>query len=322
MPSAQILDFGPDPFAENIGNFARGFSGTYFKEKNRKKNDEVFSRIKSRYSPDAKPEDIFKDILEAEGIDEDYKIDKLKQAREYADLVRKTKKTPYQQERLEIAQEELQLKKNKAALGPKPITPQEEKLNKYRDEALDLQRQRIAIANKNKDESLPKKISDFTNSILKDTNENLNALDKSFINQRILDNIRNQGMTVDQAFRESLDHLNTKNEIVKTSQIEKKPIAGYFSPLDPKQLLQSKEKAFLDLENLYNNGIDSQTDLRTIAKRNGWMPEEITHLLQSLYSSKGRKLRQASATETAKEITGSQQGKEQQTASIDNLLWE
>lgn len=314
MPSAQVLDFGPDPFAENIGKFAEGFSSSFFKNEERKKNEEVFDRIKKAYGKDANPERMFKDILEAEGLDEDYKKDLLKEVKEYATLAGKKSLTPYQAELLEIRKEDLQLKKDKAAQPDKAISPYQKKLIEQREATLALQRQRIEEAAKKADNSFPKLVSDYTNSILKDTGETLSSGDKAALNSRVQANIKDDGMPIEEAVNEALDYIEMKNQIVEGAEITPRPIKwmGLANP-SPQEVEKVMEQVFPELEQLYDVGIESQKDLRSIAKRAGWLPAEITKMLQVLYQRKGKKFR-TKAPDSKKEAA-------QQTAGLDDILF-
>ncbi len=308
MPSAQVLDFGPDPYAENIGKIAQGFSQGFFQQEKQRKNEEIFRRIKSKYGPDAKPDQIFKDVLEAEGFDPDYKSNLLSNVKDYIAASSKGSLTPYQSEMLAIRKEELGLKKQKSEeQEEKAITPYQKKLIEQREATLALQRKRIEQASEKKDESFPKLVSDYVNSVFKDEALNPSASDKSILNDRIQSNIKDEKMNMAQAFNEAYDYIQQKNEIVDTYPIEERP--NPWGILDPKELNQAMEKAYQQLNQLYESGIESQSDLRKIAKRGKWKPEEITAMLQKLFQSNGRKLRVPAAEKPA------------QAANLDDILF-
>ena len=294
MPSAQVLDFGPDPFVESVSKFAQGFSDTFFKNENQKKNDAIFSRIKKAYGADATPERMLKDIIEAEGFDEEYKQNKIKEVTEYAKLASKKNLTPYQQESLDIRKEELKLKKDKAVLEEqgKAITAQQAESNRIRDTQNALRARAIDEAAKKNSNNFPKLISDYTNSVLKDSGDNLSASDKSLLNSRVQANVKDDGMSVDEAFNEALEYVDLKNQIVEGAEIEPRPTSFIpFTSPSPQEIEKGMEKAFQQLEQLYDAGVESQRDLRAIAKKGGWQPEEITRMLQLLFQRKGKKIK-------------------------------
>lgn len=320
MPSAQMIDFGPDPLTESMGKFASGFSDAFFKQQTQKKNENIFQRIKESYGPDAKPDRIFRDILEAEGLDQDYKRDLLKEVKEYASLAGKKDLTPYQAEMVELRKQDLNLKKAKAE-EETPITPFQQQNLKLQRERLNVDRQRLKQAADKNEKSLPDLVSKYTNSVLQNADQKMPATDKALLNSRMISNIRDDGLEIDAAMEEALDYINMKNQIVDEAEIEKRPQDGTFFNTTPQQMEESFNKAYQNLNQLYEAGIDSQRDLRNIAKRSGWKPEEITELLQAVYSSHGRKARTSKQSLPADKVTGSEQGMAQEVGGLDDILF-
>src|SRR5690606_25937144 len=289
MPSAQVIDFGSDPFADSIGKFAQGFSNAYYEKQNQEKNEKIFDRIKKKYGPNAKPDQMLRDIIEAEGFDESYKRDLIKDIKDYAALSTKKELTPYQEEMLNIRKEELDLKKRKGEQDD-GMTPYQKRNLELQEVRLENDRKRIENAARNQDEKFPKLVADYTNSVLKDSDNKLPPSDKAILNQRIQSNITDDGMTMDEAFNEALDYIDMKNQIVDSAQLEERP-TRFFGEATQQELEQAMGKAYEGLKQLYEAGIESQRDLRAIARRAGWQPEEITAMLQRIMQRKGKRVR-------------------------------
>lgn len=321
MPSAQIIDFGPDPLTENMGKFASGFSDAFFKQQTQKKNEDIFQRIKEGYGPDAKPDRIFKDILQAEGLDEDYKRDLLKEVKNYASLEAQKDKSIYQTTMQDIRQKELGLKQQKADEKDQLTEFQKQNL-KRQDLRLANERSRIDQASKKNEKDLPTLITNYTNSVLKNANEKINVADKALLNSRVQSNIKDDGMLIDEALEEALDYVNMKNQVVADAKIIDRPVEGKIWGAGPEQVIQAKQQAYIQLKQLYDSGIESQTDLRNIAKKSGWNAAEITDILQSVYSSNGRKLRTSKKSlPDQTQVSGSEQGTAQQVSGVDDILF-
>lgn len=321
MPSAQIIDFGPDPLTENMSKFASGFSDAFFKQQTQKKNEDIFQRIKEGYGPDAKPDRIFKDILQAEGLDEDYKRDLLKEVKNYASLEAQKDKSIYQTTMQDIRQKELGLKQQKADEKDQLTEFQKQNL-KRQDLRLANERSRIDQASKKNEKDLPTLITNYTNSVLKNANEKINVADKALLNSRVQSNIKDDGMLIDEALEEALDYVNMKNQVVADAKIIDRPVEGKIWGAGPEQVIQAKQQAYIQLKQLYDSGIESQTDLRNIAKKSGWNAAEITDILQSVYSSNGRKLRTSKKSlPDQTQVSGSEQGTAQQVSGVDDILF-
>lgn len=320
MPSAQIIDFGPEPFTESIGNFAKNFSDAFFADQNRRKNDEIFNRIKQRYGSDASPERMLKDIIEAEGLDQDYKKNLVKDAKDYATLVNK-KKSPVQEEIQELRKEEL-TKKNakldKEAAGE--LTPYQKRLFENQDIRLDNEKERIKIANDKNSKDLPKLIADHTNSLLRGADEKMSVRDKALLNSKVESNIK-EGMPISDAYQDAFDRIQLKNETLETYKITPRPKwlggIGVGEP-NEQQLQQAMEEVYKQLNELYEFGIQSQTDLRSLFDKTGWKKDEINKLLQAVFESHGRKARVK--PEGAPGVGELEQDKAKRDASLDNRL--
>jgi hypothetical protein len=310
MPSLQVVDFGPDSFSESMGKFAQGFSDSFFKQQTQKRNEDLFTRIKNKYGPDAKPEQIMRDIIEAEGFDQDYKKDLISNVKEYANLATQEKRNLFQDEMLDIKREELKIKKEG---GEKPITPFQKEDLKLKKVRLENEAKRIEIADSSNDKKLPTLIADYTNKILKDSEDKMSEGDKGILNERIQNNMQDDEMTLSQAFNEALDYVSLKNDLIDKSQLEPKP-EGWtrFDAPSNQDISKAMEKAYEGLENLYEAGVESQRDLRFVAKKAGWSPEEITKMLQRVFQRRGKKIRS-----TTKQVE-----EQEEAQSLDDVMAE
>lgn len=324
MPSAQVIDFGEDPYSNAMGGFAKNFLGALNKRTAEKRNDEIFSKIKEKYGPDASAETIFRDVLESEGLDQEYKRNKLDEIKDYAALSTKGRTTPYQNAMLEIRKDELNLRKDKAekeAEG-KGITPYQEKVLKNQEVRLAQDKRRLDQAAQKQEADLPQRIDRYTSGLLKDADTKLPAHDKADLNSFIHQLMTEDKLGVDEAFNRAYDYIETRREKVDNVKITPKPTSWIGSP-NPKQVQENMEKAFLELEALYDeDGVESQKDLRSIAERAGWSSEDTTKMLQRLFQSKGKKLLgRKSGPQQSAQIPFQEQGRAAQVAGLDDILF-
>lgn len=261
MPSIQVVDFGPNPISQAVGDFTKSFAGTFFKNQNKKKDDEIFTRIKENYGTNATPEKMYRDLTESTGLSEDYKKDRVREIKDYASLVTKG--------------------------GEKPISAYQAALIQQRDAQAKLQEKRINAAIADKKNNLPKLVADYTNTQFKDTGTTLDVTDKNYLNSRITENL-NEGMPLDKAFEEAYETYQIKKEIVAVTQIPPKPKSWLGQP-SKEDVNPAMDQAFQELNKLYDAGITAQRDLRSIAKRAGWSPEEISEMLNLVYQRHGKK---------------------------------
>lgn len=328
MPSAQVVNFGEDPYANAMGVFAKNFLGEINEKAGQRRNENIFQKIKEKYGPDAPPEDIFRDVLEHEGLDQEYKRNKLNEIKEYAAIATKGKTTPYQQAMLDIRQEELNLKKDKAEKGEseKNITPYQQKVLKNQETRLALERQRLEQAAKTNDKKLPEYVDKYTTSLLKNAEEKLPAHDKAdlnaFVEQLMTD--EENPMTVNDAFNRAYDYIQARREKVDTVKITPRPSAWFGD--NPKELAENQEKAYLELKALHDeDGIDNQKELRAVAERAGWKPEEITEMLKAVFKGAGKSLRGAprkeSSPQQSAQIPFEEQGETAEASGLDDILF-
>jgi hypothetical protein len=328
MPSAQVVNFGEDPYANAMGTFARNFLGEINEKAGQRRNENIFQKIKEKYGPDAQPEDIFKDVLEHEGLDQEYKRNKLNEIKEYAAIATKGKTTPYQDAMLKIRQEELNLKKDKAEKGEgeKEITPYQKKVLKNQETRLSLERQRLDQATKTQDKKLPEYVDKYTTNLLKNAEEKLPAHDKAdlnaFIEQLMTD--EENPMNVNDAFNRAYDYIQARREKIDSVQITPRP-SSWFKD-NPDAIAENQEKAYLELKALHDeDGIESQKELRKIAEKAGWKPDEITEMLKLVFKGAGKALRGAprkdSSPEETAEIPFEEQGEAAEVGGLDDILF-
>jgi hypothetical protein len=286
-----------------MGNFAKNFLTEVNEKAGQRRNEDIFKKIKSKYGKDAKPEDIFKDVLESEGLDQEYKRNKLDEIKEYATLSTKNKLTPYQEGMLEVRQEELKIKQSKEDRESqgKTITPYQKKVLDNQETRLRLEEQRLNQAATTADKKLPQMVSDYTNKLLKDTDDKLPVTDKaelnSFVEQLMTD--EENPMSVTEAFNKAYEYIQARRELINEVKIAERPTSWVGSP-NPKAIEDAMEKAYQQLKVLHDeDGIDSQKDLRAIAKRGGWEDEEITKILQRIFQSAGKKFKPSSRQKSA-----------------------
>ena len=113
MPSAQVVDIGGDPFAETMGNFAKNFGSTFLEANKQRKNEDIFKKIRQAYGPETPPEDMLRDILQSEGMDQSYKKDLIGQIKDYGALKNKKSLTPYEKAKLDNDEKSLKLRTDK-----------------------------------------------------------------------------------------------------------------------------------------------------------------------------------------------------------------
>lgn len=111
MPQLQVVNTGANPINTALGNISGAFIDQFNQRQQQNKNDEIFSRIKSKYGPNADPDMMFKDIIQAEGFDESYRQNKLEQISQLGALEKSKKRSLYEDELLQIKREELGMKK-------------------------------------------------------------------------------------------------------------------------------------------------------------------------------------------------------------------
>jgi hypothetical protein len=277
MPSAQVINFGEDPYANAMGGFAKSFLGELDKRSSKRRNDEVFEQIKSKYGKDAPIEDILRDIVTSEGLDQDYKTDTIKNIKEFATLAAKKDKNNIDAIKLGIRKKE-----------------HEERIrtNDIAEDRVKNEKNRIKNLGDKNSRNLSKDISTYNSKFLKDAGVEMSENDRSDMNY-FTEDLMSQGKTLAEASRDANQLVQMRRELIDNVKVTPRP--RWFdgaAPDSAPEILPAMEQAFNDLSKLYEeDGIDHQTDLKAILKRAGWKDEEIIKILQRVFQSQGRKLR-------------------------------
>lgn len=113
MPQLQVVNTGASPINTVLGNISGNFIDSFNSRQQENKNDEIFSKIKSKYGPDADPDMIFKDVLQSSGMDQSYKKNILGTIKEYAALRSDKKRNSYEDAVFDLRKQELGITKEK-----------------------------------------------------------------------------------------------------------------------------------------------------------------------------------------------------------------
>ena len=315
MPQLQTVNFGEDPYANAMGTFARNALGTLNEKAGQRRNQDIFKKIQENYGPDAPPEKIFKDVLNAENLDEGYKRNLLSEIKDYATLSTKKDKTGYDDAMLDIRKEELNIKKNKAKqelINGKPITAYQKAALKNADARLKIEEDKIARAAKSENVKLPQLIDKYTTNALKDSigSEKVNPRDKGemngFIQQQMTD--PDDPKDLNTAFKNALEYIQARREKINDVKITEKPVKWTGGAESPEVVERSQDKAYAELEAMYDqDGIDSKRDLKAIAKRAGWSDMECDQMVNKILQRAGKKV--------------SPKKQDKNTGSVDDILF-
>lgn len=312
MPQAQVINFGEDPYANAMGNFAKNFLGTINERSAQRRNDDLFRRISQNYGEDADPEMFLRDVIEAEGLDQEYKRDKIKDITEWAKLSTKANKNNYEQAKLDQRAAELLVR---------------EETNRIAGERVDNEKRKIDLTDASNAGKANKQVSDYASKTLKDSNVTLPAHDvadlKSFMEQLVTD--KESPMTVSDAFRHAYNYIEARREKLENVQITPRP-AKWLGQSSPQEIETSMEKAFQELKALHDeDGVENQGELRALAKKAGWQPDEITAMLKKIFQQAGKSLRGApvngNTPQESAQIPFQEQGKAAQVAGVDDILF-
>jgi len=254
MPSAQVIDFGEDPYANAVGGFAKSFLGALNEKTAQRRNEQLFEKIKDKYGKDAKGEDILRDVVFAEGFDQSYKQDLIKNLKEYATLANKTDKNLYEQAKLDQRKEELDVRKTTNEIASNRLKNEQAKTANQEDKNL---------------KATAKDINNYSSKFLKDNELSLTPNDKADINLFTEQFMKNKKQGLTEAFNDAYKLITMRRE--KIDDVKITPFPSYFigSPNEA-EIEPAMQKAYLELKNLYEqDGIDNQSDLRSIAERSG-----------------------------------------------------
>lgn len=282
MPQLQVVNTGGSPLNTALGNISAGFIESFNKRAETARNDEIFSRIKSKYGPKLDADTIYKDILQSEGFDQSYKNNILKQVSDYSALQRNEKRTVYEQMRLAQLQDDLNIKKFKAEQDPatKPMTPYERNIIQNRQRYLDLQENKLKNSVASGSNKLGKDFASYSNAVLKLSARPILPEDKALIDTVGINAIRN-GADIQTAFNAGYQAYNQKKQIEEEATPPIDPKSNWTQPT-PAQEQQAKQDLFDFLSQVYNAGIKDPKKLRGIAARGKWSSEEANQVIQKI----------------------------------------
>src|SRR6187551_20908 len=189
MPSAQVIDFGADPYANAMGGFAKSFLGALEEKSAKRRNDELFDNIKSKYGKDAKTEDILWDVISAEGMDESYKTNLVKNIKEYGALKAKKDKNFYEDAKLIQRENEL---------------VERQRGNKIAEDRLDNDTRRTDVQEDTNKRRSEHQIRSYISKYIKDNNIQMSPKDISDLNYFVEDIQNTQDKSFNEAFRDGL----------------------------------------------------------------------------------------------------------------------
>lgn len=282
MPALQTVNFGADPRATAMGNFARSFLGTLTEKAEQRKNDRLFKEISDKYGPNGNVDDMLLDIINSEDLSQDYKKSKIPEVIQYASIKNKKDRTKYEDAVLANRRKELEIREETNRIASTRAANETNRIGNTKD--------------KNKLES-PTKIAKYTATLLKDQDVKLPVHDindlNSMIEQFMID--EEQPLSLPEATNKAYEYIQARREKIDSVQIAKPPEEkSWFgaSSITPEQTDKAMDEAYEQLKFLYEeDGVTSQKELRDIAKRAGWQPEQITMILQRVFKDNGRKLK-------------------------------
>ena len=271
MPQLQMIDFGPDSGSDALGNLARGLSTGFFAAQEKKRNDDIFARIKESYGD----EDVMKfveQIVKEEGFGQDYKNSKLNEIKILSDLQKKKDTTEYDELKRRLAMEDLNIKKSRAK------------------------------------KEVPVQVSTYINNQLKGQDEELSIEDKSMLNSSMLDILEEDPeLSIPQAFDIKYEELKEKDKFIKSKKLTKRPeiFGATKSEKERKKnkiLEEPKKQVIRELSELYENGMKSKKDLRNLLKKASWTEvEEIQEILDAVTKKKPKEQQEVKAELTKEE---------------------
>ncbi len=266
MPSAQVVDIGGDPFAETMGNFAKNFGNSFLEANKQRKNEDIFKKIRQAYGPETPPEDMLRDILQSEGMDQSYKKDLIGQIKDYGVLKSKKGLNPYQQVKLDNDEKSLKLRTEKQDAAKTAAEAKQAAL-------------------------LPDKIASYTDKIYKDEARKPSVGDKTEINKIMHEAVTKMGMSIPEAFEKATEYMEFKKQKIDQAKISGPPklfLGGFAGGITPEEKSESMTQAFNGLSDHYDQGITDEKDLKKIAKKALWDDKDINTLVSKVFQSKGK----------------------------------
>lgn len=289
MPSLQVVNTGASPANTALGNISAGFIESFNKRQETARNDEIFSKIKSKYGPSASPDTIYKDILQSEGFDQSYKNNILKQVGDYAALQRNQERTVYEQARLTQLEEDLKIRKKKSEEDPatKPLTPYQRETQANRQRYLQIQENKLANSIQAGSGKINKDFANYTNAVLKLSPKPTSPEDKVLLDTVGIQAL-NGGADIQTAFNQGLQAIAQKKEIQDNAIPPMNPATSRLQST-PQQEQEARESLFDFLFQAYQLGVRDPSKLREIAKRGRWGTEEANPIIQKILQNPNKK---------------------------------
>jgi hypothetical protein len=281
MPALQTVNFGADPRATAMGNFARSFLGTLTEKAETRKNDRLFKEISDKYGPDGNAEDMLLDILKSEGLSQEYKKSKIPEVIQYANLKNKKSRTKHEDAVLDNRKKELEIREESNRIASTRATNESNRIGNTKE--------------KNKLD-LPIKIAKHTSTLLKDQDLKLPIHDINDLNamaEQYMSDEENP-LSLPEATNKAYEYIQARRDKINEVEIPKPPhdTGWIYTNVTPEQTGKAMEEAYEALKFLYEeDGITNQTELRAIAKRAGWQPDQVRMLIDRVFKDNGRKLK-------------------------------
>lgn len=312
MPSAQVIDFGPDPRATAMSNFGDALFGRITQKAEQKRNEDIFRKIKDNYGKEASPEVLYREVLGSEGMDQNYKKDILSTLKDYAALTNKSYLNANERDKLKLRADELATRNMTNDIANRRLKNEEDKVKNAADKAK---------------KELPQEVAKYTANALKTSDIKLRPDMKAELDSFVRQLVDEEKAPIDQAFQHAYRYIEALQDLIDEGKITERP--GFFSKGSVKEAMDQAE---VELQKLHDeDGITNQKDLRAIAERSLWKPEEITEMLNRVFQRNGKKLKgpspkapvkpKGNTPEQSAEIPFMKQGMVSEQAGIDNLLF-
>ena len=267
MPQLQVVDFGQNAGSDALTNLARGLSSGYFQAQEQKSNEDIFDRIKENYSGED-PMMFMEDVLNAKGLGQEYKKNKLDEIKTLVDLKNKKVSSDYAALQKTISLGNLNVRR----------TSEENKEKRLEQEA------------KKAKQELPIKVSTYINNQLKEEDDKIDAEDKSMLNSRMI-NLMDEGFSIPEAFNQAYEFISEKNRLIDTETLTLRPVKYPVTQINQhkQKVEEARKKVTNELSQLYEAGVTAKKDLRKILERASWEKEEIKEILDEVVNKKLKK---------------------------------
>lgn len=245
MPSAQVINFGEDPRANAIGGFAKNFLQTIEKKTEQRRNEDIFKKIADNYGPNAKTEDVLRDVIKAEGLGDEFRKDRIKELTDYAALKNKSELNGYEQAKLLQRQQEL-------AVRDKELSIKEQRL--VADQDADIRRDQKAARDLTKD------VVKYNQKLIENSRVKYSPTETAAIDTITEQLMAEEKIGLPEASSRAIQVADERREALDEAVITP---AGWTGDNE-----ETIEAAFNDLLQIYQQYHPTQTELRKIAEKN------------------------------------------------------